>query len=387
MRSARVLSLVIALSLATLSPPAIASADTEPERARAEQQLRAVLADIETISQQLEDRRGEQTREQARLRQLDLALQQASLRKRELVAEQTSHRAELEVLEQQRNTYVDSLDSRVGQLAEQVRSAYRERRQSPMQIILNQDDPGQVSRMLAYYEYINRAQVEKIAGLRQTIATLEEMEASIAEEMQLIESLAQQQVTLLEQLDGQRQQRVAILASLAQQIDSDRAQLEELQGNRRDLQTLIERLADILADIPVNLDQQAGIAGQKGRLPMPLDGPVRHAYGQARGAGLNWQGWLISAAAGSEASAVAYGRVAFADWLRGYGLLLIIDHGQGYMSLYGNNESLLQDVGSWVQPGESISVVGTNPGNEQGLYFELRRNGKAVDPAAWIRRR
>jgi septal ring factor EnvC (AmiA/AmiB activator) len=119
---------------------------------------------------------------------------------------------------------------------------------------------------------------------------------------------------------------------------------------------------------------------------MPIEGPVRHAFGQDRGSELNWQGWLIGADAGAEVKAVAYGRVAFADWLRGYGLLIIIDHGDGYMTLYGHNESLLHDAGNWVDAGEIISVVGSNPGSGQGLYFELRRNGKAVDPAAWLAR-
>ena len=162
--------------------------------------------------------------------------------------------------------------------------------------------------------------------------------------------------------------------------------MQELERNRRDLQSLIEKLADVLADIPEDMESHAGVGGQKGRLPMPVKGPVRHAFGQDRSAGLDWQGWLIGAEAGTEVRAVAYGRVAFADWLRGYGLLLIIDHGNGFMTLYGHNESLLLDAGQWVEAGETISVVGSNPGNTQGSYFEIRRNGKAVDPAAWLAR-
>lgn len=387
MQAARIIPLFLALLLTAAAPTGAEDSDNDPQRARAEQQLRAVLAGIEDLSQQLEAARGEQKKEQARLRQVDLALQQASLTLRDLREQQAGHRDELRVLEQQRSDYLNSLDARTAQLAEQVRSAYRSGHRSKMQIILNQDDPDRVSRMLAYYDYINRAQAHRIAGLRAAVATLEAMERSIQEQVRNIGTLAQEQQVLLDQLDQQRDLRAAMLASLGQQIDSDQARLEELQQNRRDLQALIERLADILADIPADLDQQAGVARQKGHLPMPLAGPVRHAFGQPRGAGLDWQGWLIGAAAGTEVNAIAYGRVAFADWLRGYGLLLIIDHGQGYMSLYGNNESLLQDAGSWVQAGEAISVVGNNPGNEQGLYFELRRNGKAVDPAGWMKRR
>ena len=119
---------------------------------------------------------------------------------------------------------------------------------------------------------------------------------------------------------------------------------------------------------------------------MPVNGPVRHAFGQTRKGGLHWQGWLIGVEAGTEINAVAYGRVAFADWLRGYGLLIIIDHGEGFMSLYGHNESLLYEAGDWVEPEQVISVVGVAAGSNQGLYFELRKNGKAIDPAVWLAR-
>lgn len=169
-------------------------------------------------------------------------------------------------------------------------------------------------------------------------------------------------------------------------IDDEESRLRELERNQQDLETLLERLTDVLADIPADLGKHLGVARQKGRIPMPVKGPVRHAFGQSRGGGLHWQGWLIAAVAGSEVSAVAYGRVAFADWLRGYDLLIIIDHGEGFMSLYGHNESLLYEAGDWVEPGEIISVVGVRTGNDQGLYFELRKNGKSVDPAAWLAR-
>ena len=121
-------------------------------------------------------------------------------------------------------------------------------------------------------------------------------------------------------------------------------------------------------------------------MPIPVKGKVRHAYGQPRTAGLHWQGWLIGAENGSEVKAIAYGRIAYSDWLRGYGLLMIIDHGDDFMSLYANNESLLHEVGDWVEPGTAISTVGTSPVTGSGLYFEIRKNGRAMDPAVWLKR-
>jgi septal ring factor EnvC (AmiA/AmiB activator) len=240
--------------------------------------------------------------------------------------------------------------------------------------------------MLAYYDYVNRAQADQISGLKEALSTLDAMQQSIDIELLRLDRIQKEQRSVLEQLDGQRNKRKTLLSELARQISSEESQLLELQRNRQDLETLISRLADALADIPADLGQHLGVASRRGRLPMPIEGSVKHAFGQSRGTGLNWQGWLIEAEAGEDVIAVAYGRVAFADWLRGYGLLLIIDHGEGFMSLYGHNESLLHEAGDWVEPGEAISVVGALAGDNQGLYFELRKNGKAIDPAAWVAR-
>ncbi|MEE4217253.1 MAG: peptidoglycan DD-metalloendopeptidase family protein [Xanthomonadales bacterium] len=365
---------------------AAAQESDRPERERAEARLQDVLEEIASLQQEIQDSRQEHRKEQEQLRQLDLAMQQVNLRYRVLEAEKQSHEEELQILERQREDYLASLDQRLAQLAEQVRLTYRSGRQSRTRLVLNQDDPGKIGRMLAYYDYINRAQVEKIAGLREALTRLESLQQPIDAELARIAGLQQEQQEILAQLEQQRASRSELLLHIAGRIDDRESALKEREQNRRDLQALIEKLADVLADIPDDLESHTGVAGQKGRLPMPIEGPVRHAFGQDRGSELNWQGWLIGADAGAEVKAVAYGRVAFADWLRGYGLLIIIDHGDGYMTLYGHNESLLHDAGNWVDAGEIISVVGSNPGSGQGLYFELRRNGKAVDPAAWLAR-
>jgi septal ring factor EnvC (AmiA/AmiB activator) len=240
--------------------------------------------------------------------------------------------------------------------------------------------------MLAYYDYLNRAQVEKISGLREALTTLEGMQQSIDRELLRIQGVQNEQRAVLDAMNQQREERNVLLAELSGQINSEESRLQELERNRQDLEALLERLSNVLSDIPADLGSHVGMTRQKGRLQMPVKGPVRHAFGQRRVGGLRWQGWLIGTETGTEVKAVAYGRVAFADWLRGYGLLMIIEHGQGYLSLYGHNESLLREAGAWVEPGEAISVVGSNPGSGQGLYFELRKNGKAIDPASWLAR-
>ncbi len=377
--AATLLTLLAALSAAAQTPD-------EPGQARAERELRQVLEEIAGLQDEIRKSRTEQHREQERLRRLDLGLQEVNGALRALAQQKRTHETELHELELQREVYLDSLDQRTAQLAEQVRSAYRSGGQSRTRLVLNQDDPTRIGRMLAYYDYVNRAQVEKIAGLREAISRLEVMQQAIDAEVTQIAALEDEQLDTLQDLEAQRTERVALLEQIDGRIDGREARLAELQRDRQELEDLIDRLADALSDIPDDLESHAGVSAQKGRLPMPLQGPVRHAFGQDRGAGLDWQGWLIGAEAGSEVNAVAYGRVAFADWLRGYGLLLIIDHGDGFMTLYGHNESLLHDTGEWVNAGDPVSIVGANPGSNQGAYFEIRRNGKALDPAAWLAR-
>jgi septal ring factor EnvC (AmiA/AmiB activator) len=376
------------LMLVTLAAPVAAAQDAEQDldRAEAESRLGQVLEEIDQLKTTLESSRTEQRREQDRLRNLDLRIQQANGDLRKLQEQKAAQQQELETLLRQRSEYLGQLEQRMDQLAEQLRRSYRNSRQSRIQLVLNQDDLGRLGRLLAYYDYYARAQADRIALLRSALTTLEVMQQSIDRQLSRLEQLRVEQQAALDGLGAQREQRQVLLAELASQIGSGASRLQELERNRQDLEALIERLTNVLADIPPDLGNHVGVEKQKGRLLMPVQGPVKHAYGQSRSGVLNWQGWLIGAKAGTEVAAIAYGRVAFADWLRGYGLLIIVDHGQGYMSLYGYNESLLHDAGAWVEPGDPISIVGTNPGNEQGLYFELRKNGKAIDPAGWLSR-
>jgi len=390
-RSSRVAVIVAGLWLCLAGIPCPAADETAPaaadmDRAEAESKLARLLQEIGHLQAQLEASRSEQRREQERLKRLDLRIQDVDRALRALAAQRQLQEQELAALERQRSDYLASLEQRMDQLAEQLRGAYRGGRQSRMKLVLNQDDPAVLGRMLAYYDYFSRAQMRRISLLQEALATLETMQQSIDRELGRLAELTASQEHLFDDLDSQRRDRQALFAELAGQIGGEEARLRELERDRQDLEALIERLADVLADIPADLGRHLGVARQKGRLPMPLQGPVEEAFGQSRSGGLHWQGWLIGAEPGTEAIAIAYGRVAFADWLRGYGLLLIIDHGQGFMSLYGHNESLLHEVGAWVEPGEPISVVGANPGSGQGLYFELRKDGKAIDPAAWLAR-
>jgi len=364
----------------------IALAGERLTQAEAASRLKSLKTEIGSLKKDLESKRKAYSSEQKLLKAADLDIQASTLKLRELDSSRQEHLQSLAHLHAERDEYLDSLDQRKQELVNQLLAAYRLGRESRLKLVLNQDSPATLSRTLAYFDYFSRSQASQIHELRQVLQTLDRMQSKINTELSALDVVQKSQQTVLDDIKSQREDRLIISEQLSGQIDSDEARLTELQQNRKDLETLLDKLSNVLADIPADLGKRLGPKDLKGNLPMPVKGRVKHAYGQARSAGLSWQGWLINASSGSEVKNIAYGRVAFSDWLRGYGLLMIIDHGEGFMSLYGNNESLLHEVGDWIETGAAITTVGSSPKNGAGLYFEIRRNGKAMDPAAWLKR-
>lgn len=371
------------LALPCLLSPAAAQDD---RKAAAEARLAGVVQEITATQRQLEENRERHGEEQAALRALDLDLQASARRARELVGRRAEQEAAIAALEADRLEYLDQLMARSDELASQLLAAWRLGRESRLKLVMNQDSPARLQRLLAYYQYLSNAHGVRIRELRTTVARLDEMDLAIRRELDRLAAVEAEHLAAETELRSRREDKARLLADLESRLAQGQHRLDELARDREDLETLLERLNDALADIPADLGGRLHPTAQRGRLPMPVAGRVSHAFGQSRGAGLRWQGWQIGAPAGADVGAVAYGRVAYADWLRGYGLLVIIDHGDGFMSLYGQNESLLAEVGDWVRAGEAIATVGHGDSRTSGLYFELRSGGKAVDPAAWIER-
>jgi len=361
-------------------------ADETLTKAEAESQLKQLKTEISSLRKELERSRTTLSNEQKALKAADLDIQSSSLKLRQLESTRQVHEDELSVLHTERRNYLASLEKRRDILAAQIMAAYRLGRESRLKLVLNQDSPALLSRTLAYYDYFSRSQSAQINELRQVLKTLDQMQEKINVELSAIDVVQKNQQAVLDEMTDQRNQRKAVIESLSGQIDTEETRLTELQRDRHDLEELLEKLSNVLADIPADLGQRHGLDKLKGKMLIPVKGRVKHAYGQPRTAGLHWQGWLISASIGSEVKSIAHGRVAYSDWLRGYGLLLIIDHGDGFMSLYANNESLLREVGDWVETGSDISTVGSSPLNGNGLYFEIRKDGKAMDPVVWLKR-
>jgi murein hydrolase activator len=272
-------------------------------------------------------------------------------------------------------------------LARQVRSSYMTGREELFKLLLSQESPAALGRMLVYFDYYNRARSARIGAVAGELMKLAELEGTTARVEAELAALETAQASEVAALGKSRDDRRAAIAKLDEEIRDGNAAVSKLHAEEQRLADLVLRLREVMAGFPVDTDEP--FAQSKGKLAWPVQGRIAGDYGQSRGAGpVKWNGVLLEAPAGTSVRAVYHGRVAFADWLQGLGLLVIVDHGGGYMSLYGHNEALLKESGDWVNPGEPIAQVGDTGGQARpGLYFEIRLNGEPVNPNPWIAKR
>ena len=291
---------------------------------------------------------------------------------------------QLQKLLKQQQQLQQNVESQRELLGEQVRAAYMIGRQEYLKLLLNQQDPAVMGRVMAYYKYFNQARQVRIEQALQSITQLDEVSRRLEQEKRLLQAMRDEQKAGKQALEKSNRQRAQLVAQLDQEIQSKQEQIRQLRQNEQQLKAVLEAIEDSLADI-LPTEQQRNFVAYKGRLTWPARGKIDNLYGQSRHKGqLKWNGVIIQAREGNSVHAVSRGRVAYADWLRGYGLLVILDHGDGYMSLYGHNQSLLKEVGDWVEANEAIANVGSSGGQQSaGLYFEIRHNGLPADPAKW----
>jgi septal ring factor EnvC (AmiA/AmiB activator) len=267
-------------------------------------------------------------------------------------------------------------------LAKQLRTAYSTGHHDYLKLILNQQDPGSVQRTVTYYQYLNKARIKEIDQFKKTIAQLVEItnqQKQQAEQLQTLESGQIQQKTSLETNKKQRQTTVA---QLNKQLLNSKQKLVKLEEEEADLVAALSRIAQ-LSKQEVDL---TGLSKLKRKLSWPVKGKINRSFGSRKQDYLKWKGVLMTAPLGRQVKTIHNGTVLFSDWLKGYGLVTVIDHGEGYMSLYGHNQALLKSVGERVETGEPIALVGQSGGqSKSALYFEIRYNGQAVNPKLWCR--
>jgi septal ring factor EnvC (AmiA/AmiB activator) len=375
----------LALVLALVLAGGALEAQSPPGSSDAEERLDDVRRRIQELNRRLNETRMKRDKVATELRDAELAQARLVAELAAIDGRIGAQRQRLGDLDVRR----EHLDQAIGEqrrtLTRFVRATYAMGRQDHFKLLLNQENPATLSRTLTYYAYLNRARSRVIGELATDLRRLADIKESIARDTAELEGLRQQKASAKAELEVERARRQKLVASLAGRLDAQGSRLERLKQDEQKLAELIAGLARELADVPLGDTRQAPFHSLRGKLPWPSGGRLRHRFGTPRGSGdLSWKGVLIAAHPGTPVTAVSHGRVAFADWLRGFGLLMIIEHGDDYMSLYGHNELLFKDVGDWVDAGDLIGKVGSSGGHSStGLYFEIRHRGKPVDPMRW----
>jgi len=357
---------------------------TSSDARETESQLTALKASIANVRAQLEAQGEARDDLQDTLRETEQLIGDLDRQLTGLVDEQQASQADLASLNSKNRSLQDNQTRLETDIEGGIRQLWLLQQGGGLRVWLGDQDPQQTARHLAYYRLILEAQQKSIVRYQEGLAEL----ATQVNAIERTESDLAQRVAAIaatrEQLAAQQSTRQQTIARINAQLEADQQQLDALLRDRERLNTLLENLqALVLPEAPVS----APLATLKGQLEMPVEGKPINRFGAVRNADLRWRGWLIPADQGDPVRAVHSGRVIFADWLRGQGLLVVVDHGDGWLSLYAQNHSLLRAVGDWVSAGEVLSRAGSSGGSEvSGLYFEIRHQGEPVDPAGWFRR-
>lgn len=359
----------------------------EPEQARIkEQELEEVRAEISRLKQSMDARAAERDRLTGELQDAEVTISETRLQIRDLERQQAASERRKQELGSRLEELRASLAQESAQLAAQVRAAWVAGGQERLKLLLNQQDPAKLGRLLAYYRYFSEFRGDNIERMTAHIEEVAALRDEVAAEENRLARLARTRYAELTELNEAQERRRSLLARLRDRLSAEGAEMERLAAEERDLARLIAELTSILSDYPITSEEP--FSALKGRLTWPVAGNLLHDFGQPRGAGgLTWNGVVLGAPRGREVRTVYHGRVVFADWLAGLGLLVIVNHGDGFMTLYGYNESILASAGDWVAPGDVIATVGDSGGQQQAsLYFEIRSGTEPVNPRQWVTR-
>ncbi len=325
---------------------------------------------------------------QQTLSKIEIRISHQSRKLHRLSRKLKTSRKKLATLKKDRQREEKKLAAQRKLLGRQIRSAFMIGRQEYLKLILNQEDPALFGRTLVYYDYLNQARSEQIDQVQAALEKIEKLDAGIRLESKKLRQTLASQKQEKKALEKTYRARALVLARLNRKIKNKNQQLTQMSADEKRLQNLLQAINRAMPDIFAEVDKQKSFAAYRSKLMWPVRGKVKRLFGKRRKAGnLKWNGVMIMAAKGREVHAISHGRVAYADWLRGYGLLLIIDHGDGYMSLYGHNQSLYMETGDWVNANEIIGEVGDSGGQQSsGLYFEIRYKGRPTNPSRWCKR-
>ena len=414
-------AVLIASSLNTNNSLAAKKIDAAKDQVNAKSELSDIQTKIQALKKELDSKQEAHKDATDALKDSETAISAANQKLHDINQKQQLNKSALNSLKKQSININDKLGQQQQQLSDLLRQQYMHGNQSYTQLILQDKNPSEIARDIKYFSYIAKAHAKVIDDMQGNLAKVKALNNKTAATLQEVADLKNKQEAEKKTLVQQKQEKSKVVKNLSSQIASQRNEIDKLKRDEKSLSNLVERLAKIvppvvkhkkskktvpnetIADDKTNKNSDkktviannetlpnndfAGInfASLRGKLRLPVRGEVTNRFGASReDTGVSWKGLFIKSAEGADVKAVADGRVVFADWMRGFGNLIIVDHGNGYMSLYGNNQAVLKQVGEEVDAGDTIASVGNSGGNESnGLYYELRRNSQPFDPLSW----
>ncbi len=378
----RLLSLLLALSLT--APTAFAE-DQWQDQETQEKQLKQLKQNISKIKNWIASAEGEQSQLEKDLKAAETQIHSKVVAIRSLQRKIGAAEKQIKQLEAQESNQLNALQQQQDLLSQQVRTSYAMGREQGVKLLLNAEDPLTLQRLMGYYRYLNDARGQLINRYRDIITDLKATRSAILVKNQELISARNDLATTRDALEASRQKRSTALASLKRDLKSKQNQLQRMRQNQRHLESLVVEVEKTIASLEIKQDARP-FGKLRGKLLWPTNGNLIRSFGSSDGQ-FRSPGVFFRTPENEPVNAVHHGRVVFADWLRGFGLLMIIDHGDNYMSLYGFNEALLKEAGDWVDSGELIASAGNSGGQSQtGLYFEIRHEGKPSNPVRWLKK-
>lgn len=392
----RLLALACLLGLAAAGAAVQAASDPAGKLKAGTADLESVRARIGAANQRIDRARADQGAQRTAVEAAERRIADAQRGLKKLATDLDAREARVQAAQASRAAAEARLNEARAQLARQVRSAYVAGQGGTTALVLAQQAPDRLARLLTYFDYLNRASARQLDGINAEIATVEVEQQQLDVELKALKDLQANREKALAALEGDRQQRRKAVAALDEQIADEDAKLKALKSSEQDLQALLKQLKEALAAIPppVKPPRSDGSAAKpqksfpkmRGVLAWPLRGSILANYGDAKlDTRLQWKGLWIAASEGTPVRASANGRVAYVGWLSSYGLIVVLEHDKGFFTLYGHNASVNAAAGDQVDAGAVIAAVGNTGGYERsGLYFEVRRGTDAVDPRDWL---
>ncbi len=374
-----ILRLWLAVAMLAVVTPALAEQQVTPG------QIEDLKEEIANIDEWLADAEEDRSSLEQQLSGLEQEIGRLTRERRELRQQAREQQLRLTELGKEETELTRVLESQRDSLKKQIRAAWMEGDAPAVKVLLNEIDPDKVARTMTYYEYLSRDTIDRLeafaANLRQLKETQKQVKAGRMRLAELEENVADRQ----QKLSSSKKEREQTLAALKTDISNRLSEREELEEDRKRLEKLLREVEEAIANIPTP-NESDPFGSLKNKLPWPAEGKIVRNFGDSYASGkLKHNGLLINTAEEGDVKAVHYGRVVFANWLRGFGLITILDHGDGYMTLYGHSSSLFTSPGDWVEAGEAIAQAGRTGGtNDPAVYFEVRHNGKPDNPRRWL---